>query len=105
MSAFRAILNAACPNLGNYVFYDEIGWRTPSFNNETYPDPKNRRGYEIKEWLRKYDLWTRMFIILDDDSDIAPFEDFYVKCDVYDGVTTQAYLKARAMLGDEVQNA
>jgi hypothetical protein len=68
---------------------------------DVYPDEKNRRGSEIKEWLRKYDLWTRMFIILDDDSDIAPFEDYFVKCDVYDGVNWAAYLKARALIGSD----
>jgi hypothetical protein len=93
------VLNAACPNLGNYILQDDTEWRTPQ-HLANYPDPKNRRGSEIKEWLRRNDLITKMFIILDDDSDIAPFQDYFVKCHVYDGITFDAYIKARALLGN-----
>lgn len=99
LESFKMVLNAACPNLGNYIFEDQIDWRT-SEGLAHYPDPENRRGSEIQDWLRRNDLYTKMFIILDDDSDIAPYQDFHVKCHVYDGITFAAYLKARALLGD-----
>jgi hypothetical protein len=97
--SFASILNAACPNLGTYVLRSDQEWRTPQFL-EHYPDPDNRRGSEIRDWLKRNDLITKMFIILDDDSDISPYENFHVKCDVYDGLTFQAYIKARSLLGD-----
>ena len=97
--SFESILNAVCPNLGNYIYHDDVWWRTPQ-NLKVYPDQDNRRGSEIKAWLKHNDLATKMFIILDDDSDIAPYQAYHVKCDVYDGITFQAYLKARTLLGD-----
>lgn len=98
--SFASILNANCPNLGDYIYRDEEHWRTPT-SIDNYPDPRNRRGTEIGEWIKKNDLNMKMFIILDDDSDIAPYQDYFVKCDVYDGMTFQAYLKAKALLGDK----
>jgi hypothetical protein len=98
--SFEAILNAACPNLGQYVYRSDEWWRTTQ-GLEHYPDEDNRRGEEIKHWIKHNDLNTKMFIILDDDSDIAPYQNHHVKCDVYDGLTFRAYLKARALLGDK----
>ncbi len=95
----KAILNASCAGLGDYIYDDIKHWCTPiSCMNDA---PENRRGYEIKEWIRANDTNMKMFIILDDDSDIAPYQDYFVKCDPYDGLTFQAYLKARALLGDK----
>lgn len=96
---FGSLLNAVCPNLGDFIFPHETAWRTPSLKH--YPDPNNRRGEEIKTWLKENDLHTKMFIILDDDSDIEPFKDYFVKCHTYDGFTLEAYIKARALLGDK----
>lgn len=98
--SFMAILNAACPNLGKHLYPDDVWWRTQTYPFDSYPDKENRRGYEIQQWLKENDLNTKMFIILDDDSDIAPYQDYFVKCDVYDGLTTQGYFKARALLGE-----
>lgn len=98
--SFASILNAACPNLGSYVLRSDTEWRTAQ-SLRNYSDPDNRRGAEIKDWLKRNDLITKMFIILDDDSDIAPYGDYHVKCDCYDGLTFQAYIKARALLGEK----
>lgn len=96
---FGQILNAACANLGDFIYADDVNWRTPSIQHD--PDDRNRRGSEIRQWIKENDLGMKNFVILDDDSDIGPYQDHFAKCDVYDGLTFKAYQAARAILGDK----
>lgn len=97
-TSFDAILSAACPGLGTFVYYpfaDEEkrkDWRTK--------DLPGQRGGEIQEWLDRHPEVTH-FVILDDDSDMLHLKDKLVQTDAYDGLGFRDYRKARAILLEE----
>lgn len=93
--ALQGILNASCPKLGSYMYMDEK-WRTESFNG--VPIDQHGRGKEIKAWIDKYSSEFENFVILDDDSDIEPLMDNFVKCDTYSGFRFNQYIEARKIL-------
>jgi len=87
----NAILGAVCPNLGRYMFRDEK-WCTERFNGVTID--QHGRGKEIKAWIDKYSNEFENFVILDDDSDMEPLMDNFVKCDTYSGFRFNEFMKA-----------
>lgn len=89
--AIRAILSAACPRLGRYMFYGEK-WCT--IRSDT-----GYRGKEIKHWIDKYSIEFNKFVILDDNSDMEPLIDSFVQTDAYEGFLYKDYLKAVKILG------
>lgn len=97
--AIKAILDASCPNLGSYMYTCDK-WRTESFNG--VPIEQHGRGKEIKAWIDKYSSEFENFVILDDDSDMEPLMDNFVKCDTYSGFRFAQFLEAeKIMKGDE----
>lgn len=95
--SMQAVLNAACPNLGNKMFFD-AKWRTVSgvvSNEENFDDG---RGWEIKQWLDTHSSEFNNFVILDDDSDMEPLMSSFVKCDCYDGIGFHQYRAAKRLL-------
>lgn len=54
------------------------------------------RGTEIDAWLKKHSCST--FVILDDDTDMAPYMDHLVKTDFDTGITVTIYERARQLL-------
>jgi len=93
--SMQAILNAACPQLGNFMYLDDR-WRTGSFNGCSMDD--FGRGKEIKAWIDKYPTEFNNFVILDDDSDMEPLMDSFVKTDVYEGFRFVHFMAARSIL-------
>lgn len=77
LEQFRDILNAACPGLGLFIWNHEDNWRTGRY--------ASNRGNEIKCWIDLHDTQFDRFVILDDDSDMEPLMNSFVKCDCYDG--------------------
>lgn len=90
--SIQAILSAVCPQLGNYVHKD---WRT-------IRDYDVERGMEIHEWIGRHSSEFNNFVILDDDHDMEPLLDNFVKTDAYSGFRFKDFIKARKILkGDE----
>lgn len=54
------------------------------------------RGAEIDAWLKKHSCSA--FVILDDDTDMAPHMDHLVKTDSDTGITVMIYERARQLL-------
>lgn len=54
------------------------------------------RGTEIDAWLKKHSCPA--FVILDDDTDMAPYMDHLVKTDSDTGITVLIYERARQLL-------
>jgi hypothetical protein len=96
--SIQAILNAACPKLGRYMFMDER-WCTPSHNGGD--GFEFGRGREIQSWIRNYSAEFNRFVILDDDSDMDPYMDSLVKCDTYNGIGFHEYQSACKILKEE----
>jgi len=58
------------------------------------------RGDEIKAWFDGHPDWKdATFIVIDDDSDIAPFQDRFVRTSFETGLTGEDADRAIAMLG------
>lgn len=98
--AMRAILNANCPNLGNYVWPSNIWWRTTtnSYTNFEESCITSDRGREIRNWIQNHESEFNNFCILDDMADMRPLQDSLVRCDVFDGMGYREYHKAEKML-------
>jgi len=96
--SMKAILGAACPRLGNYMYTDER-WRTVSLNG--VPINEHGRGKEIKQWIDKYSSTFNKFVILDDDSDMEPLMDSFVKTDAYQGFRLRDFINATKILGED----
>lgn len=98
--AMQGILNAACPRLGSFMYMDDR-WCTESFNGRSIDE--YGRGKEILAWINKYPTEFNNFVILDDDSDMEPLLDNFVKTDVYDGFRFAHFIEARKILkGNEL---
>lgn len=93
--AIQGILNAACAGLGSLMYTTEK-WRTVS-SDDGY------RGREIKEWVDKYSTEFNRFVIIDDDSDMEPLMESFVKTDAYDGIGFMDYMKAKKILTGNVE--
>jgi hypothetical protein len=93
--SLQAILNAACPGLGNKMYMDDR-WCTPSFNGCTAD--KFGRGKEIEAWVKTNCQSFNRFVIIDDDSDMEPYMESLVQTDTYDGIGFQDYLAAEKIL-------
>jgi len=95
---FYHILSAVCPNLGEFVWCHQQDFCTPTtvFSNDE--DFVCNRGREIEDWLKRHPTDYNRFVILDDDSDMEPLMDSFVKCDAYDGFGFEAYQKAKKLL-------
>jgi hypothetical protein len=96
--AIQAILGAACPALGRYMYSDDR-WKTGSRKGCTLEE--RGRGKEILDWINTYSTEFNNFVILDDDSDMEPLLDNFVKTDCYDGFRFAHFLKARDILLDK----
>ena len=108
--AMTAILNAACPTLGRYVintykdkWANNESWRTGDFiwDCELEKPEHTGRGMEIKKWIDEHSEHFNNFVILDDDSDMEPLLDNFVKTDCYDGMLFKHFEKAREILKRE----
>jgi hypothetical protein len=96
--AMRAILNAACPNLGNYIWQSHHHWRTSDFDFEPGWSDTSDRGREIKRWIDFHETEFNNFVILDDMADMRPLQASLVRCDIYDGMGFTQYFAAEKML-------
>lgn len=61
-------------------FIGEIVGKTPNL-----AERNNRRGKEIDSWLKEHNF-TGQFVIIDDDSDLEPYMDRWVKTTWYRGL-------------------
>lgn len=93
--AMQGILNAACPLLGNFMYMDDR-WCTESFNGCSIDE--HGRGKEILAWINKYPTEFNNFVILDDNSDMEPLLNNFVKTDAYDGFRFAHFIEARKIL-------
>lgn len=95
--SLEAILNAACPSLGDLILEDAVWWKTRSW---VHSDDVNTsdRGREIQHWI--FNNMTRFnnYVILDDMADMRPLQDNLVRCDVYDGIGYHQYMSAEKIL-------
>lgn len=64
----------------------------------TTPNILGSRGDEIERWLTGKDR-IESFVILDDDSDMFPYEDNLVRTDSSSGLTLESVNKALKILG------
>ena len=90
--AIQGILNAACPKLGSFMYMDDR-WKTLS---------AHCRGAEVKMWVDKYSTEFNNFVIIDDDSDMEPLMDSFVKTDCYSGFRMSHFIAARKILKGDV---
>ena len=58
------------------------------------------RGKEIDAWLKKHSCPA--FVILDDDTDMAPYMDHLVKTDSDTGITVMIYERAKQLLQNQL---
>lgn len=98
-----AILSANCPRLGRYVvnpyhckWASAFSWRTDSLSGANVHD--YGRGREIKRWIDDHSSYFDNFVILDDDGDMEPLMDNFVKTDYYDGFMLSHFIKAKEIL-------
>lgn len=98
LSAMAAILSANCPNLGNYIWCDQVWWKTSHHIHAEPFDNTSDRGREVKHWIDNHETEFNNFCILDDMNDMRPLQDSLVKCDCYDGMSWQNYFDAEKML-------
>lgn len=96
--AMQAILNAACPNLGNYIWPHHKHWRTTDFDFECGWSETSDRGREIKRWIDANETLFNNFVVLDDMADMRPVQSSLVKCDCYDGIGFNQYHAAEKLL-------
>lgn len=66
-------LDASIPQYMQFHDDFEESWCTPRFSEKGYI-----RGYEIEDWLEKYGSANQRFIIVDDDSDMLPYQKPYL---------------------------
>ena len=98
----KGILSAACPGLGEYVWDSATWWKTTSavFQNDVHGGCG--RGMEIKHWIDNHYAEFQHFVILDDDSDMEPLMESFVKTDAYDGISFMNFLQAEKILQGSV---
>jgi len=94
--SIKAILNAACPNLGQYVIENNEAWKTVSLSGVTTED--HGRGKEIYWWIKEHSSEFNNFVILDDDADMEPLFDNFVQTDHNIGFTFNDFEKAVVIL-------
>ena len=100
--AMEAILSAACPNLGRYIWQDSSHWRTGDWAYEEGITETSDRGREIKLWIDEHETEFNNFVVLDDMADMRPVQDSLVRCDFYDGFGYHQYNAAARLLGGSV---
>lgn len=95
----EAILNAACPNLGSYLWVSHQWWRTTAAApmDEDWQTTSSR-GREIRNWIERHPDKFTNFCILDDMADMRPYQDSLVQCHPYDGIGWHQYHAAAALL-------
>lgn len=96
--AMRAILNAACPALGDLIVDDKDWWCTRSWVHSDDDDNTSDRGREITHWIYNNASKFNNLVIIDDMADMRPMQGSLVRCDVYDGLGYRQYSEAEAML-------
>lgn len=99
--AMQAILNANCPNLGNYIWPSAQWWRTVTHVHTDDWQQTSDRGREIRNWIQNHETKFNNFVILDDMMDMRPLDDNLVKCNPYDGMSWQNYHDAEMLLKAE----
>jgi hypothetical protein len=97
-ASFQALLNAACPGLGELVWDDERWWKTASMVASNEWLETSDRGLEIADWVGWNRLSFNNFIILDDMADMRPVQDNLVRCSTYDGIGFFQYEEAGKIL-------
>lgn len=93
--ALQGILGAVCPSLGHYMYTDDR-WKTPTINGVPYDE--HGRGKEILKWINTYSTEFDNFVILDDDSDMEPLMDNFVRTDAFQGFRLKDFIKACEIL-------
>jgi len=96
--AMEAILNAACPNLGDYIWQNHVWWKTRSWVYSDEDGKTSDRGREIQHWIENNIDRFNNFVVLDDMADMRPVQDSLVRCDVYDGMGFKQWQAADEML-------
>lgn len=84
--ALEAILNAACPGLGDLIIEDEVWWKTRSWVHSDDDKNTSDRGREIEHWIFNNITRFNNYVILDDMHDMRPLQDNLVRCSTYDGI-------------------
>lgn len=74
----RAILNAACPSLGDFIFTDAKWWKTKNFIDSYDNEGSSERGREISDWIYNNAETFNNFVILYDLADMRPLQDSLV---------------------------
>ena len=96
--AMRAILNSACPALGDFTLDDIVWWCTRSWVYSDDNDNTSDRGREISHWIYNNYYKFNNLVIIDDMADMRPLQESLVRCDVYDGLGYRQYQDAYRML-------
>jgi hypothetical protein len=96
--AMRAILNANCPRLGEYIWRSNVWWKTRDYVHTAEWQQTTDRGREIQNWITLHETEFNNFVILDDMADMRPLQDSLVKCDCYDGMGWHQYYAAKKIL-------
>jgi hypothetical protein len=96
--SFQALLNAACPGLGELVWDDERWWKTVNGTVSDKWSDTSERGREIEDWIDKNNNAVNNFVILDDMADMRPLQDNLVRCSTYDGIGFFQFEEAERML-------
>jgi hypothetical protein len=100
--AFGAILDAACPRLGRYLWPDNEDWRTVSYVPNDDFGSNTDRGREILDWVKRHETEFNNFVVLDDMMDMRPVDHALVLCNYYDGLSYQNYEDAAKILAAKV---
>jgi histidinol phosphatase-like enzyme len=84
-------------------FKYEILGTTPVMNCDEHRDDgfecsDAHRGYEIDTWLTRNNAHDRSFVIIDDDSDMAPHGDRLVQTSMSTGLKMEHFCKALAVI-------
>lgn len=94
----EALLNAAYPNLGSFIWPSHQWWRTiNAVGGDDWRDTAPR-GREIRNWIERHETKFNNFCILDDMDDMRPYQDSLVKCHIDDGIGLGQYRQAAALL-------
>ena len=96
--AMRAILNAACPSLGDFILTDEKLWKTQNFVISYDNEGSSERGLEISGWIYNNAATFNNFVILDYLPDMMPLQDSLVQCNYNDGISYMNYIDADKIL-------
>jgi hypothetical protein len=89
--AFQAILDAACPGLGDLLWEDKLWWKTSSFVVANEWLETSDRGREVINWVENNCTQFNNFAVLDDMTDMRPVQDSLVRCSTYAGMWLGQY--------------